>query len=159
MPAARPDSPWYLVRCSLPKSFCPCHLQEAPPLRPYGTLACRLPDQGFHYISLVSFRGSSSYDHDKSQNTKTSRQPPSWECPLLPAPALATCLGRVLHAPAKLLRVSLVLLPDLLHLLVPGGHLLLQGPLQGCQLTLAQPQLLLEPLFPLQDLFQKFPGL
>lgn len=94
----------------------------------------------------------------KSPDTKTSRQAPSLGCPF-PSPAPVTCLGRVLHAPAKLLGVPLVLLPHVLHLLVPGGHLLLQGALQGRQLSLPQPQLLLHPLFPLQDLLQKLPGL
>ena len=27
---------------------------------------CRFPEQGFHYISHVSFRGSSGYDHEKT---------------------------------------------------------------------------------------------
>lgn len=85
----------------------------------------------------------------KSPNTKTSRQPPSLGVLSFPSPALVTCLGCILHAPAKLLCVPLVLLPHMLYLLVTGGHLLLQGALQCCQLPLPQSQLLLYPLLPL----------
>lgn len=148
LPRVFPVGPWphALTELACTPSLCTCRLLPKVSITPL-------------HLTCVLWKDL-QLQPEKSQNTKASRQPLLRHgVPAPAAPAPVTCLGCVLHAPAKLLCVSLVLLPDLFHLLVAGGHLLLQGPLQGCQLPLPQPQLLLYPLLPLQDLFQKLPRL